>query len=254
MVYRDDEMIKRINKGALLHYDMISRAKHIVRTDTPYYSFIVPTPGREGVHALFNIRFDGLDEKQKKDLISEIKNRRLHTWWNVDMTDEDYRLVYGYDMNYEAPDETGEFSMALKKEDWLQQDFRPHQSAATIKAVQSMEEFKIWADIVNLITEKGYKIVDPDEYYFLVQEKKMPCYLAYADGVAASAVCMQLENNIATIFFLSTLEDYRQQYLAENIAVYAIAETFHKGYDVITGIVWPDAKHLFSKLGFKRYA
>jgi GNAT superfamily N-acetyltransferase len=123
----------------------------------------------------------------------------------------------------------------------------------TVKKVDNPDDFKLWADISNMVLHGGYPIIHYKNHYHLSRSGVMPCYISYYNGKAAS-VCSILNNkDISSLEFVATIEDFRKKGLARAVCITAIDEAVKNGSKIITLRAFPMAKKLYQAMGFKIY-
>lgn len=246
------EISKHIDDGANFYLRVLGDAEHMEYSDNGYYSIIRPKEGQEGGTSLFNLRLEHLSDEELDEKVSEIKNLNLHTWWGYGLSERMLKAVFG-DNRPKPATETNEEEgcMALLPDEAPK--YEEIKISLTVKKVDNPEDFKLWADISNKILHGGYKLIHPENHYHLSKKGVMPCYIAYYNGTPA-AVCSILNNkDISSLEFVATVEEYRKKGLARTVCAAAIDEAFQTGCKIITLRAFPEAKKLYSAMGFKLY-
>lgn len=246
------EIIKHIDDGANFYLRLLGDAEHMEYTDNGYYSIIRPKSGQKGGTSLFNIRLEHLADEELKEKIKEIKGLNIHTWWGVGLSERMLDAVFGENRPEPVPEPNAEeANMAMLSEDKPQ--YEEIASPISVKKVDNVEDFKLWANISNTVLHDGYPIMHSVNHYHLSQSGVMPCYIAYYNGTAAS-VCSIINNkDISSLEFVATTDGFRKRGLARAVCITAINEAVKNGSKIITLRAFPGAKKLYQTMGFRIY-
>ena len=93
----DHEIIRCIDDGANFYLRFFGSAIHMDYYKNDYYSYIRPKQGEHGVKFAFNVRLENLSESECLEKISELKSLNLPVWWDLQSSNDLYRLVHGKD-------------------------------------------------------------------------------------------------------------------------------------------------------------
>lgn len=246
------EIYKHIDDGANFYLRLLGDAEHMEYIENSYYSIIKPKKGEKGGTSLFNIRVGNLPDEELKEKIKEIKALNLHTWWGVGLSEKMLNAIFGENRPEQVPEPNDEeANMVMLSKDKPQYD--EIAMPITVKKVDYAEEFKLWANISNLVLHDGYPIMHPKNHYHLSQNGVMPCYIAYYNGIPAS-VCSIINNkDISSLEFVATIEEYRRKGLAKAACTTAVDEAVKNGSQIITLRAFAGAKKLYQEIGFKIY-
>ena len=100
--------------------------------------------------------------------IAEMKSSGLPVWWPLH-SKKIRELLHGKDYVAKPPSEGDEFYMALLP------DSQPTdvKNDAEIKRIETAADFKIWADMANLIFAGGYGDIHPVDHYHWCEKGKL---------------------------------------------------------------------------------
>lgn len=146
--------------------------------------------------------------------------------------------------------EIATYSVATKFEipdDWMYQP----SDIISIKKVQIDDELVLFDDIAAKCFDDE---VGCSYGFWQKAYTKDVCklYLAYSHNVAVGTILLSYVNNIAGIYWLSVLPEYRNQGIATELINYLIQEAKKDGYNsVIAHNDVPSSLSLFNKIGFQ---
>jgi GNAT superfamily N-acetyltransferase len=248
------QIMKYIDDGANFYCRQLGNASHMEFVNNGYYSMIYPKEGQEGGTSLFDVTLDHLDDEQALKKVKEIKDRNVHTWWGLCLSDRIYNMVWGKDRPVLTPEqiENGdEFYMAIFSNQ--KPVYSKPVDDITIQLVTTLEEFSIWADICNAVLHGGYPIVHRINHYDICKNGIMPCYIGYYQGKPVAVSSILNNNGASSLEFVATLEEFREKGLAKALCQRAVDDAFSSGANIITTRAFADAKNLYKSLGFKIY-
>ena len=251
----DYEIIKRIDDGANFYLDFFGDAVHMESTDNGIYRTIRPKENEQGVKFLYDLRLDHLSDDEAQIKIAEIKSSGLPVWWPLH-SEKIRDWLHGKDYVAKPPSEGDEFYMALFRESL---HFLPEsqptdvKNDAEIKRIETAADFKIWADMANLIFAEGYGDIHPVNHYHWCEKGKLIPYIAYQNDVPAAIAAILNNNGVASLEFVATLEEYRRKGLARAVCITAVCDVFTDGAKIITTRAFHPASLLYQSLGFKIY-
>jgi ribosomal protein S18 acetylase RimI-like enzyme len=122
-----------------------------------------------------------------------------------------------------------------------------------INRVKTAEDFKIFANLTNLVLADGYQDIHPINHYRWCATEKLAAYIGYSNGEPASVAAILNNDGVASLEFVETLEKYRRNHFAEAVCVEAINSAFENGAKIITLRAFDPARRLYEKLGFETY-
>ena len=93
-------------------------------------------------------------------------------------------------------------------------------------------------------------MIDAENYYTWTKQDNMRFYLAEVDGKAVSTVATIQTGNVASLEFVSTLEEYRRRKAAIILSSKALENLFANGTECVTLSGSSEAVPLYEKLGF----
>ncbi|MFD1908226.1 GNAT family N-acetyltransferase [Paenibacillus rhizoplanae] len=88
---------------------------------------------------------------------------------------------------------------------------------------------------------------------FWLSRSELSFYLAYLDGVPIATSAAIQTGNQASIEFVSTLQQYRNQGAASALCLKTLHDLHNKGVHTATLRASHEANALYTKLGFKPY-
>lgn len=247
-----NEIVKCIDEGANYYLRLLGDAQHMEYSDNGLYSIIRPKAGQEGGTSLFQLKLEHLADKELQDKVKEIKAYNIHTWWGLGLSERMQEAIYGNNRPVQATEDNEEEGcMAMVFGEKPQYDKAPH--PITVRKVSNLEEFRLWANITNRILNGGYALIHPENHYPLAKNKIMSCYIGYYEDSPA-AVCSVIHNGgNFSLEFVCTEKEYRRKGLASAVCIAAIEEAFQEGAGIITLRAYPEAKKLYTTLGFRIY-
>ena len=215
-------------------------------------SWMIPKEGEKGPSLAFRIRLN--EEKAGEEiqtLIEEIRQKHIPQMWHITPDSTPSNIIEllkenGFrDLSEHASEP--EPTMLLYKE-----DFRPYESldnGVVCRRVSSKEDFQQWIDVVNIALH-GWEMIDADNYYTWVNNENMNIYLGEINGTPVSTVATIKNGDVASLEFVSTLEEYRRNKMAITLCSMALADLWEKGVKCVTLGACGESVHLYQKLGF----
>lgn len=94
-----------------------------------------------------------------------------------------------------------------------QNDFVPYEeieSSIICRKISTKKDFKLWIDVVNTVLH-GWDMIDAEHYFIWVESNNVNIYMAEINGIAVSMCATILNNNTASLEFVSTLKEYRRR-------------------------------------------
>ena len=140
--------------------------------------------------------------------------------------------------------------MLLHKNDF--QPYVPEDSTVTCRKIQSKEDFQTWIRIVNTALH-GWDMVDAEHYYIWVEEGYLNFYLGEIDGIPVATAATIQTGDLASLEFVSTLEEYRRKKAASAVCSRALTELFEQGASSVTLSACGESVSLYRKFGFHSY-
>ena len=210
----------------------------------------MPKEGEKGPSLAFHINLDEQEwERELPALIEGIKAGRVPSRWIVTPDDLPGDLIerlesVGFQNLSAGGTEPGmllyehEFRSCLSLGDTMR-----------IKRVRTREEMKIWVDVVNTALH-GWEMIDAEHYYVWVEREDIRLYLCEMDGVAVSTAATIRTGDVASLEFVSTLEEYRRRGAAAAVSSRALEELFADGVRAVTLSGAEEALVLYKNLGF----
>ncbi|MEK3756976.1 GNAT family N-acetyltransferase [Paenibacillus sp. FSL P4-0338] len=99
----------------------------------------------------------------------------------------------------------------------------------------------------------GWPMLNQAYYEFWLSRSELSFYLAYLDGVPIATSAAMQTGNQASIEFVSTLQQYRNQGAASALCLTTLHDLHNKGVHTATLRASHKANALYTKLGFKPY-
>lgn len=248
------EIIKIVNDGANFYCYQLGNACHMEHNNNGYYSVICPKVGEEGGTSLFNVMLDELDDDEALKKVNEIKALNVHTWWGLCQSDRIADMIWGKDrpiLTPEQHEDDEEIYMAIFQEE--KPIYSKNKDEIVVKPVITEDEFSVWADICNSVLHGGYPIMHRKNHFDICKNGIMPCYIGYYQGKPTAVSAILNNNDVASLEFVATIEDFRKKGLARAVCQTAVDEAFRNGAKIITTRAFSDAKNLYKSLGFKIY-
>lgn len=246
-------MIHKIVEGMERYMRLLGEADHM-QCRCGGVEWISPLPAQAGPSAAFKISLSGSEASEEVDkLIQGIERGEVPGLWVPSPTstpENILELLLSKGFKDLSDPENPEWGMALKlpehAPDW------PAAPDIEVKAVRSKEEFQLWADIVNTALH-GWKMIDAELYYPLVQPNKMVFYIGWFQGKPAATAATILKDDEASLEFVATLEEFRRRGIGTEVCRFAIAELAKNGAGMVSLRAEPHAFGMYTKLGFRPY-
>ena len=124
-----------------------------------------------------------------------------------------------------------------------------------IKEVLSLEELKIWADVLVESFEFP-KIAVSYKKYFInarTQNHNFHYYLGFLNGKPVICAALFKGEGAAGLFYIGTIHEARRKGIALAMVYYLLSEAKNKGYDLSILNASELGHHLYKKIGFKEY-
>lgn len=127
----------------------------------------------------------------------------------------------------------------------------------TISEVVDKNALQIWADI----SFRGFEMSPRtrDQYssfvssFDLKSQSPQRLFLAYLDGQAVATSLLFIHNNTAGIYYVSTLQNYRNKGLGFNITLAAMQAAKESGFRNVILQASPFGFKVYRQMGFKKY-
>lgn len=217
-------------------------------------SWIMPCKGEKGPSIAFRICLN--EENAEAELggyIQGIREGKVPQIWHVtpDATPDNIIEIMkqnGFkDLSEGSPDL--EPTMLLHKNDFI--PCAEKNSRIVCRKIGTKKDFKLWIDVVNTALH-GWDMIDADHYFTWVESNNINIYLAEINETAVST-CATIQNGkVASLEFVSTLEEYRRRKAAALLCSCAINDLLNKGAEVVTLSACGHSASLYEGLGFKR--
>jgi ribosomal protein S18 acetylase RimI-like enzyme len=245
------EIVRHIDDGAKFYLDFFGDAPHMDRIDNGMYTTISPKKGEQGVRFVYDLRLEELDDNAAQNELAKLKATGLPIWWGLyPLHSVRIRnLLFGDEFTPKPPVDGDEFYMAMLPSG---EPLTPI-SGAEIRRVKTADDFKLFADIANLVFANGYGDIHPENHYHWCKDGRMAAYIAYSEGEAVSVAAVLNHNGVCSLEFVATLPDFRRRHFAEAASIAAINGAFTDGAKIITLRAFDPARRLYEKLGFETY-
>lgn len=213
--------------------------------------WIMPREGEKGPSLAFHIHLDEQEcERELKTLMEGIKAGRVPSRWIVTPEDIPGDIVMRLEaMGFQNLSAGGnEPGMILHEHEF--RHFHSEGGVLRLKRVQTIKEMQIWVDVVNTALH-GWEMIDAEHYFVWVEREDIKLYLCELDGVAVSTAATIRTGDVASLEFVSTLEEYRRRGAGAAVCSQALAELFADGVRTVTLSGAQEALALYKKLGFQ---
>ena len=215
---------------------------------------ISPLPGFNGPSVVFKVSLaEDTASKHIDDLLPGLTSGAIPRIWFIPPSSKPTNLttILAFKGFKDLSDpEKPEWGMALD----LAKISNLPQSNLLIKVnkVTSPSEFALWIDVVNEALH-GWTMLDLAFHEFWLSRSELSFYLAYLDDIPVATVAAIQTGNQASIEFVSTLAQYRNQGAASALCLKAFHDLHNKGVHTATLRASHEAHSLYTKLGFRRY-
>jgi ribosomal protein S18 acetylase RimI-like enzyme len=245
------EIVRHIDDGAKFYLDFFGDAPHMDKIDNGIYTTISPKDGEQGVRFIYDLRLEELDDNAAQNELAKMKAAGLPIWWGLyPLHSVRIRnLLFGKDFTPKPPVNGDEFYMAMLPS---REPLTPI-NGAEIRRVTTADDFRLFADIANLVFANGYGDIHPENHYHWCTDGRMTAYVAYSEGEAVSVAAVLNHNGVCSLEFVATLPDFRRRHFAEAVLISAINGAFADSARIITLRAFDPARRLYEKLGFEAY-
>lgn len=210
--------------------------------------YILPKPGHQGPTLLFHVGLDPQTADARiKALLPEIDAGHVPGNWFITPGATPDNVTELLKANGFENMGGGEPAMLLRAE-----RFRPtpSNSRVTCREITSMEDFRIWIDIVNEALH-GWNMIDAQHYYAWVKKRTYRFWLGEINGLPVSTAATIQTENAGSLEFVSTLESFRRQGAAAITSTAAIAGLLEAGAQYVSLSACGESVPLYQKLGFE---
>lgn len=212
-------------------------------------NLIIPKPNENGPSLAFNIKLNEENAgREIQSLIKGIREKTVPQNWFVTPDSTPRNIISVLEENGFSgfSENASEPAMLLYKKDFL--PYRSENDSVVCRKVCSKEDFKAWVDVVNTALH-GWDMIDPENYFIWVGEKRFNFYLGEINGVPASTAATIQNGDTGSLEFVSTLSEFRHRGAAATVSTRAIEELFN-GVETVTLSGGEEAVPLYKKLGF----
>lgn len=250
-----ESCIKCIVEGIERYFRMFARSG-IVENHKGNIEWIRPLPGAVGPSIVYKITLD--DDRagvEIDSMIPDLKNGVIPSFWYITPTSTPGNIIdiltsKGFKSELPTDDSEKEYGMAMelcKILEWP--EINPK---IEVKRVQTKANFKQWIDTVNTALH-GWNMIDVEHYYIWMLENDFAFYVGYLNDIPVSTAATITGNENASLEFVSTLAEYRNQGAATAVCIEALKELQSNGVRTVTLGSSPEATSLYMKLGFLPY-
>jgi hypothetical protein len=249
-----NENVKLILEGCAEYFRAFSLAKGIECNSFDLIEYVYPQQNVVGPDFIFNTEINNhINLKlQIEDIINGMKNSVIPNKWIVPEIAETKRLMeilneFGFDdlTNAREP----EYGMAATLDDLPQFNV---DSNIIIRKVNDLEEFREWIDVVNKALHE-FDFLNLPQYESWLANPQFRFYLGYAGDYPVSTGAYFLNNNHASLEFISTLKDNRCKGFAGNIIYQMMLDLRKNSVLNVTLRSSHMATELYKSLGFQPY-
>lgn len=246
------EIIRCVDDGVNFYIRFFGDAVHMEYHKNNSYSFIQPRQGELGIQFAFDVRLEDLPEKEQLEKIAEIKSLKMPVWWDLQSSDQLYKLIHGKEKYVTEPIEGDELYMAiLPGEQFNSENIVEN---VVVKKVNTPIVFQEWATAINTIMFGGYADIHPVNHYHWCEKGLLNCYTCYYDDIAVSFASIMDNEKICSLEFVATDPTYRRRGFATAVCTEAMKHSFNNGAKIITlRALQPGTRELYTSLGYKIY-
>lgn len=216
-------------------------------------NWIMPKEGEKGPSLAYSIHLDEKTaEKEIQTLIDGIHANKVPQIWHITPDASPANIIEIMEKNgfkdMSAGSSEPEPTMLLYKDDF--QPYLPTDNSIVCRKVQTKEDFRLWIDVVNTALH-GWDMIDAEHYYTWVESNDICIYLGEINGVPVSTAATIQNGNVASLEFVSTLEEYRHRKAAATVCSKAIQDLFDRDVKAVTLGACGESVSLYKGLGFK---
>ena len=242
-----NEALSYIDMGADFYLRVMGDAEHMELRDNGLYETMQSRGDINNLASVYNMRLEGLSSDALVDVIDEIRELRMHTWWPLSASDRVLLAIHGKIPAY-TPDDFEIYGIMPPGE---LPEYAATPAHVKIERVETLGNFAVWCDLDNNTEHHGTVIFHAQNHMHLIESGKLTAFLGLVDGVHV-ATCGILNNNgIASLEFVSTLPDFRKRDLAAALCQNALRYTFSRGTKVVTTRAIGSGRTLCKALGFR---
>ena len=258
----DDIMDEYVNKkkaekivSNYYHYYKSFADSGIIDCHEGTVSWIIPKEGKKGPSLGFGIHLDEENvETEIKKLVEEIRAKKAPENWVItpDCTPNNIVEILkenGF-CNMATDDSEPEPGMLLNRNQF--QPYSLSDDSIVCRKVQTKEDFRLWIEIVNTALH-GWEMIDAENYYVWVENENIDLYLGEIDSIPVSTAATIRYGDMASLEFVSTLEEYRRKKVASVVCSIALTDLFESGVEDVTLSACGESVCLYEKFGFERY-
>ena len=242
-----NEALSYIDMGADFYLRVMGDAEHMELRDNGLYETMQSRGDINNLASVYNMRLEGLSSDALVDIIDEIRELRMHTWWPLSASERVLNAIHGKIPVYTAED-IEIYGIMLPGE---LPEYAATPAHVKIERVETLGNFAVWCDLDNNTEHHGTVIFHAQNHMHLIESGKLTAFLGVADGTPA-ATCGILDNDgVASLEFVSVLSDYRKRGFATALCRNALGYAFSNGARVVTTRAIADGRALCKTLGFR---
>lgn len=216
--------------------------------------WISPLPNHAGPSLVYKITLEESTAVHRiDDILPCIKTGVVPSFWFISPTSTpknivDILLSRGF-IDLSDP-ENPELGMALDME--VIQAWPAINQKYEVRRVQSLSELSLWIDVVNEALH-GWPMLNTNHSYSLFSRDEISLFLTYLNGTPIATTATIQDGDKASLEFVSTLKQYRNQGAATAACIESLRELQRKDVKTVTLRAEGKAVSLYQKQGFKPY-
>lgn len=218
-------------------------------------SWIIPKAGEKGPALAFGIHLDEENADEEFDkLIEGISLKQIPQNWVVTPDATPCNIIEIMEKkgfkNLATEESAPEPAMLLDKRDFV--PYKSLDERIVCRRVKTKEDFQSWIEIVNIALH-GWDMIDANNYYIWVEDGYLDLYLGEIDGIPVSTAATIRSDKVASLEFVSNLEEYRRRGIASVVCSKAIEHLFESGVEEVTLSACGESVGMYEKFGFVSY-
>ncbi len=248
----DKEIRQYIDEGADHYVRLFGEAAHMEKVDKPFYSYVKPKTGKQGISFIYHVRIHDLPTAQQEAVLREMRSLRMPIWFGSAQPADGIPVSSGQrpTRERERSTEDGETYLAILPG----QEKACPKTKFSIIQVHTAEEFAVWANMANELLANGRMDVHPVHHFVWCKKFDVTCYILYQGNVPVSIAAIMDDKGICSLEFVATIPEMRKKGFARAVCQKAVSDAFAAGASIVTVRASnTTAAKLYQSIGFVVY-
>lgn len=247
-----NNLIETIVKGSEIYFRAFALASNMYLHEGDI-EWIIPNQGEKGPAIVYKVQLSDTAEEVISALVPDLQAGKVPDYWVLTplsgpdvLADILVRKGFKDITDNDEP----QYGMALDMNELCNPS--KLNNKVEIRKVKTLSDFAAWVNIANTALHRC-EILSAEHFAIWLEQKEMDIYLGIIDGVPVSTAATISSGKTASLEFVSTLEEYRNQGIAFTVCFRALQALQARGTEYVTLRCEFDVYKLYEKMGFKPY-